>query len=178
VCSRCSAENPVLPDKPVKRAVKCISCGAILFELDDFSDNYRITRNYRIYYISLLKTLGDIYSLLMKKNEEIRSNKEKAADELKLWQESLPDLFQEDMVSILETTADLLKNENQISDVDTRASTNDYLANVTGILEGLKVIMGEPGDLLQEIDSLKKKCRQTREFAIMLNSYLGINSQG
>ena len=171
VCSHCGEENPFFEDQKPKRKVACLSCSGVLFELDDFAESYRITQNYRIYYTSLFATLGELNLVLMKKSEEIRKNTSDSPETL--WQACLEEVFPDDIIQSLKANADFLKNENAVSDPDTRLSTHDYLENVYTLLEKINFLKQGP-DLMTTLAAVRGQCRQTREFAGMMNSYLGI----
>lgn len=171
VCSHCNAENPFFEDKKVKKKVNCISCSGILFELDEFAVSFRITQNFRIYYQSLSASLGELNLALMKKNDEI--NRQSAKARHGLWSSCMDEVFSGEILQSLQANADYLKNENVVSDPETRHSTNDYLENVYTLLEQIRRLK-EEDDLLTGLGAVRGQCRQTREFAGMMNSYLGI----
>lgn len=168
LCNRCNAENIIVENKRFRKVLSCTSCNGILYELDDLSENFRITRNFRIYYRNLSSTLHDIQNSIRKKESEIKNIEN--ADVLAEWQNAITQnhIFEKDVLNMLNTAIILLENENKISDPDTMASTADFIQTDKDLLLQMNQIKS-----FNEISLIKLKCKEIQEFTRIFDRYLG-----
>lgn len=177
VCHDCQAENTILDNGRMQTVVSCRSCNGILFEIDDSEENYRITKNFRVYYKAFTDSLARIQSSYTKKSEEIRKalQADTAAEELTLWNNAISrsEVFSEDNIHAFESVIRFLDNENGISDIETRKSVADLLENARVLTAEMYAFRNDTSDHKNKLNSIKTKWRDVNMFTNMMDSYFG-----
>ncbi len=163
-CENCGKPNELREDA-LRAIVACTSCGDLLYELDESSNKVRITRLFRDKY----RELSTLWPSIQKELGALQKQAAAGSSDLSLI--SIHDK-QKEAIEII----NILRNQNAISDQNTRASCDEFLPMLEHYLKDLQSlderIQSEP-QASEILSDIKSRAKDSSVFFHLMDMYLG-----